>query len=125
MPNNPRIQNVTRISIVNYKLMNVRSAGRIMLSGIGLLFIFWPRLSAGQTIDGEPIYHVLPMDAIPAIYHPEFVPAEQAAKFMDPAEQVIGVIGPAGTVVAYSTWYLDSHEIVNDLVDGLPLAVAW
>ena len=125
MPNNPRIQNVTRISIVKYKLMNVRTAGRIMLTGIGLLFIFWPLRSSGQTIDGEPIYHVLPLDAIPAIYHPEFVPAEQGAMFMAPAEQVIGVIGPAGTAVAYSTWYLDKHEIVNDLLDGVPLAVTW
>ena len=125
MPNNALNQNGTRVSLVNYKLMNVRPAGRIMLSGLGLLIILWPRLSTGQTIDGEPIYHVLPKDAIPAIFYPVFVPAEQAAKFMAPAEQVIGVIGPAGTAVAYSTWYLDSHEIVNDLVDGLPLAVAW
>ncbi len=96
-----------------------------MLSALGLLFIFWPRSSSGQTVDGEPIYHVLPLDAIPAIYHPEFVPGEQAAKIMDPAEQVIGVIGPAGTAVAYSTWYLDEHEIVNDVLDGVPLAATW
>ena len=125
MPNNALNQNGTRVSLVNYKLMNVRPAGRIMLSGLGLLIILWPRLSTGQTIYGEPIYHVLPKDAIPAISHPEFVPAGQGAMVMVPADQVNGVGGPAGTVVAYSTWYLDSHEIVNDLVDGLPLAVAW
>lgn len=78
-----------------------------------------------QTVDDEPIKNVLPKDAIPAIMEPEYVSGSAADSIMDPEEQVLGIIGPQGTAVAYSTWHLDSHEIVNDRVDGVALAVTW
>ena len=81
--------------------------------------------SPSQTIDGEPIKNVLPKDAIPAIMEPEYVTGEAADSIMHPEEQVLGIVGPKGTAVAYSTWHLDSHEIVNDRIDGTALAVTW
>ena len=91
---------------------------------IGLLVLV-PFTAYGQLVDGDSIYHVLPRDAIPAILAPSYLPAAQSHQVMAPDEQVIGVVGPAGTAVAYSTWYLDRHEIVNDIIDDLPLAVTW
>ncbi len=76
-------------------------------------------------MDGDSIYHVLPKDAIPAILTPSHLVAAEAHEIMAPDEQIIGVVGPKGTAVAYSTWYLDHHEIVNDVIDGVALAVTW
>ena len=84
-----------------------------------------PTVLAAQVRDGEPIRYVLPRDAIAAILKPRFIDAADAGRMMADKEQVIGVVGPGGTAVAYSTWHLDRHEIVNDVVDGLPLAATW
>ena len=90
-----------------------------------LILLLCPLWSNGQVIDGEQIYHILPLDAIEAVFNPEFIGKVEAAQLMKAEEQVIGIVGPAGTAVAYSTWYLDQHEIVDDVVDGIPLAVTW
>ncbi len=90
-----------------------------------LILLFCPLWSVGQVVEGEQIYHILPPDEIAAIYSPEFISGAEGAKIMTADEQVLGVVGPAGTAVAYSTWYLDEHEIVDDVVDGIPLAVTW
>ncbi len=90
-----------------------------------LLSILLPLLSYAQIIDGEPIHHILEKDGIPPIYEPELVSAQEGQQFMSPNEQVLGIVGPKGTAVAYSTWHLDSHEIVNDIIDGIALAVTW
>lgn len=71
------------------------------------------------------MYDVLPLDGIPAIDAPEFVAAAQAAAFMVDDEPVIGVVGVDGTAKCYSAWHLDVHEIVNDTLDGNPIAVTW
>ena len=70
------------------------------------------------------IVSVLPRDAIPAISDPKFVPASTAATWMQDAEQIIGL--EVGDVVkAYPINMLSRHEIVNDVVGGVPLAVPW
>jgi len=74
-------------------------------------------------IDGDPVMQGLPRDAIPAIDRPTFAPAREATWMRD-HEPVIGVaIG--GTARAYPAWLLDSHEIVNDVISGRPIAVTW
>ena len=90
-----------------------------------LYTLFFPLLAYAQIIDGEQIYHILEKDGIPPIYNPKLVTAEAGQRFMSANEQVLGVVGPSGTAVAYSTWHLDSHEIVNDNIDGVALAVTW
>lgn len=65
----------------------------------------------------------LPKDAIPALHNPKFVPAEQA-DFLTPDERVMGVI-INGEARAYPIRILNGHEIVNDEIQGQPIAVTW
>lgn len=82
---------------------------------------------SAQAAAGEQAFEiitVLPKDAIPAIDNPKFVPVARAREQMSPTEQVIGVsIGDEHR--AYPTAMLSSHEIVNDVVGGRPIAVTW
>ncbi len=70
------------------------------------------------------IVTVLPRDGIRAITDPDFVPAAEASQWMRRGEQVIGLeIG--GEVKAYPINILSRHEIANDVVGGIPVAVTW
>ena len=71
---------------------------------------------------GSPILTVLPKDAIPAIRHPTFVPAQQAQVAPDAA--MIGVV-LHGDAHAYAAVLLNAHEIVNDVVGGEHVATTW
>jgi hypothetical protein len=99
--------------------------GRSIRKFLVSIFVIIPVLSRGQLVEEDSIYHVLPKDAIPAIMSPSRLTLADAQEIMVPGEQIIGVVGPRGTAVAYSTWYLDRHEIVNDVIDGVALAVTW
>ncbi len=72
----------------------------------------------------EDVITLLPYDAIKAILEPRLVDVEWANQQMIDTEQVIGVsIG--GEHRAYPIYMLSSHEIVNDIVGGKPIAVTW
>lgn len=75
-------------------------------------------------VDGSPIITVLPKDAIPAIDDPTFVSAEEADRVMTPDEPVLGMTD-RNVTKAYSLWQLNHHEIVNDRIGTLPVAVTW
>lgn len=81
------------------------------------------RFSADK-YDEYEIVTLLPRDAIPAIDNPQFVSAEAANEAYDPDELVIGVEFN-GEARAYSVPFLSSHEIVNDTVGGVKIAVTW
>ena len=68
------------------------------------------------------IHTVLPFDAIPAIFEPEFVDAGEADVRGD--SPMIGV-SLNGEQHAYSMVLLNHHEIVNDRVGGEPIATTW
>ena len=70
------------------------------------------------------IVTLLPRDAIPAIFDPKFVTGDEAAKQMRPSDRIIG-LSINGDHRAYSTAHLSSHEVVNDTVGGVPVAVTW
>lgn len=71
----------------------------------------------------EEIVTVLPKDAIPAILSPSFDERSKAAWLQD-KDFVVGVkIG--GDSRAYPVATLSRHEIVNDKVGGIPIAVTW
>lgn len=70
------------------------------------------------------IITLLPRDAIPAIFDPQFLTAEEADHEYDPDELVIGVVFD-GEARAYSISHLSRHEIVNDSVAGRKIAVTW
>ena len=79
--------------------------------------------------DGEKereleILEILPKDGIPSIDNPEFLDAVEASTQIGAQDLVIGV-SLNGEHKAYSTAFLSSHEIVNDTVGGVPVAVTW
>lgn len=73
-----------------------------------------------------------PRDGVPALTDPEFVPAAQVAaineaergKFLVPSDRVIG-LELGGEARAYPLRLLNWHEVVNDRVGGVPVAVTY
>ena len=63
-------------------------------------------------------------DSIPAIDDPVFLSASEASTHMEGEDLVIG-LSINGEHKAYSTAFLSSHEVVNDVVVGIPVAVTW
>ena len=80
-----------------------------------------PLTSVGESLK---LITLLGFDAIPAILDPEFVDVGVADSEMTPDELVLG-LSINGESKAYSIPMLSSHEIVNDVVGGVPLAVTW
>jgi len=109
---------------------HVRALCRIMLIAVCAVLITsntWAQRPEPEThgvFDGDTMFTVLPPGAIPAIDAPTFLSGEKAAGQMSPDEPVLGVVID-GDARAYSLWHLDSHEIVNDVVGGTPIAATW
>lgn len=70
----------------------------------------------------EGVTQLLGRNAIPAIFDPTFVDAQQAA-IPDDA-WILGVV-IEGEARAYSLNLLNHHEIVNDEIAGRPIAAVW
>ena len=70
------------------------------------------------------IVTLLDFDAIKAIDDPEFISADEVGDSYRPNEKVIGV-SIDGDNRAYSVPMLSRHEIVNDTVGGVKIAVTW
>lgn len=64
-----------------------------------------------------------PRDGIPAITDPEVIAAARETR-LDPREPVL-VMAQGATARAWPLRYLMWHEIVNDTLDGVPIAVTW
>ncbi len=79
--------------------------------------------SANMDRDLE-IVTLLRKDAIPAILEPEFLAVTEADEQMKEDELVLG-ISIEGDSRAYSVNMLSRHEIANDVVGGMPVAVTW
>lgn len=73
----------------------------------------------GEILSGGP-----PRDGIPALSDPAFIPAAQDAR-IGGREPVITVEIGEATPRAYPLRYLTWHEIVNDTVAGVPVAVTF
>jgi hypothetical protein len=71
----------------------------------------------------EDIVTVLPKDAIPAILSPSFEEGNKASWIG--SENVVVGVEIDGDSRAYPVATLSRHEIVNDTVGGLPIAVTW
>jgi hypothetical protein len=72
-----------------------------------------------QIVNGGP-----PRDGIPSIDNPKFVSVQDASKFLQAADLVIGV-SINGDTRAYPLQILVWHEIVNDVVGDTPVAVTY
>jgi Protein of unknown function (DUF3179) len=77
-----------------------------------------PLVDADRLISGGP-----PPDGIPAVDRPKFLRPSQVG-FLEPAEPVLAV-EVAGEARAYPVQILIWHEIVNDTVGGVPIAVTY
>lgn len=73
-----------------------------------------------EDFDLNKIISVIPKDAIPAITNPEFTEED----YLEEDDYIIGV-NINGDVRAYPVIILDWHEIVNDEVGGVPIAVTY
>ncbi|MGH2628292.1 MAG: DUF3179 domain-containing protein [Anaerolineales bacterium] len=65
-----------------------------------------------------------PKDGIPAIDHPRFITAAEADEWLEPAEPVI-FLESGGDARAYPLQIFMWHEIVNDVVGGVPVLVTF
>lgn len=74
--------------------------------------------------DQYQIVTLLPRDGIQAIDDPKFMSAVEADESYEPQERILGVEFN-GDARAYSVPFLSSHEIVNDKVGGVAIAVTW
>lgn len=72
-----------------------------------------------QIVSGGP-----PRDGIPSIDEPKFVSVEEAGRYLQDGDHVIG-LNVNGEVRAYPLQILVWHEIVNDEVGGTPVAVTY
>ena len=87
----------------------------LLLSGFNLDTAIVPR---DEILSGRP-----PKDGIPAILEPECIPPAKAG-FLENSDPVIGVtIGTEAR--AYPIKILNWHEVVNDTVNGVPIAVTF
>jgi len=65
-----------------------------------------------------------PPDGIPAIDRPEFVTVQEAGKWLNPREPVLA-FELNGEAKAYPLQIMIWHEIVNDVVGGVPVVVTF
>ena len=97
-------------------LVSIILLGTFLLStGFNLDNAIVPR---NQILAGGP-----PKDGIPAILKPKFIDPEQA-DFLKDNDQVIGVV-VNDVAKAYPLNILNWHEVVNDTVNGRPIAVTF
>ena len=80
-----------------------------------------PSSGAQPLPDDYSIVTLLPKDAIRSIDRPRFQSVAEADAEYAPDETVLGV-EIDGDARAYSVGLLSSHEIVNDMVGGRPIA---
>ena len=75
-------------------------------------------------IRGHTMYTLLKPGDIPAIFDPEFISVAEADSFYHDVEPLIAVV-VGDDARGYSTWHLDNHEVVNDIIAGSAIAVTW
>ena len=71
----------------------------------------------------EVVWGGVGVDGIPALDNPKLIPANQAV-YLIPGELVFGV-AINGDVRAYPLRILDWHEMLNDVVGGVPVSLAY
>lgn len=62
-------------------------------------------------------------DCIPSIDNPKYVTADEASHVTD--DDVVLALSLKGYHRAWPARILDQHEIVNDLIAGMPIAITW
>lgn len=75
-------------------------------------------------IKGHTMYTLMPPGGIPAIFDPVYISVEEAEASYYPNEPLM-VVTHNGETKGWSTWHLDQHEVVNDVIGGTPIAATW
>jgi hypothetical protein len=76
-------------------------------------------VSYDEILSGGP-----PKDGIPALDNPQFIPVEEADNWMGDLEPVI-IFENQGDIRVYPLQILMWHEIVNDVVGGMPVVITF
>ncbi len=97
---------------------------RSALRGAGISTSPWKTDFSLHTVPFDEITPVLGPDGIPAIADPDFVTLDDADRWLGPQEPVIA-FEIDGDARAYPLQILTWHEIVNDIVGGVPVAVTF
>lgn len=86
----------------------------------------WPRTDfSGFQVDPGEIFPAGPeKDGIPAIDDPRMIPAARVSG-LDPREPVLTVLVRDQPARAYPLRYLLWHEVVNDRIGGVPVAISY
>jgi hypothetical protein len=71
-------------------------------------------------------YQAVPRDAFPVFDHPDMLTAEAAERqeAIYPHDIVVGV-HHGQEAKAYPITVMGTHELGNDTIDGIPIAVSW
>ncbi len=77
-----------------------------------------------HTVDYGEILNVLSRDGIPALDNPQFVTTDEADAWLGALEPVI-LLEVDGVAKAYPLQILTWHEIANDTIAGVPVAVTF
>jgi hypothetical protein len=99
------------------------SVQRMFCVGLSFCLLLSGGLALAADLRPDEIVTVLPKDAIPAILSPSFEEGDKAS-WVGSGDAVIG-IEIEGDSRAYPVATLSRHEIVNDRVGGMPIAVTW
>ena len=84
----------------------------------------YPSTFPAPTIDTNELMRGQVPDGIPALDNPQFVSVEEADAYLEDGESVV-VLEIAGDARAYPVQILIWHEIVNDVVGNVPVAITY
>ena len=106
-------------------MKNMLSMKKVALVPLVIGMFFGAVGMAGSTeIDYGEIVTLLPRDAIPAILDPKHLSASAAIGHINDSDRVLGV-SINGESRAYPISTLSAHEIANDFVGGVKIAITW
>jgi uncharacterized protein DUF3179 len=84
----------------------------------------WKTDMSRKSINLSELHRSLAKDAIPSIDHPRFISVAGAGAWLGENEPVL-IYASGGVARAYPVQILLFHELVNDIVNGLPLLVSF
>lgn len=75
-------------------------------------------------LDPDKLHYGLGREVFPALITPQFETASQASAWLHDQDKVL-TVKVNGTVRVYPTRLLMRHEVVNDIVEGIPIFAAY
>ena len=98
----------------------VRAAAPVLSFAFVAVLAAGPIASRADTPPG--VEQIIPRGTLAAVFDPEFVSAKDANM---PDDAWILAVEIDGEARAYDLNLLNSHEVVNDVVGGRPIAAVW